>query len=283
MLCRAVPCRDHAVLCAMTELIMSQADKRRLEEQNNKIDQQLKEVSVEYSNRLQQYIHDISVYCGQMSGQQVSLESLHAYIDAMVRKVRDAQEHRVVTLEERVKALKDSLREVTSKHGKLLSAYSHCTRDTYSSLISPFVTSVLRYDLETTKGSHMQYDGDYLYQPTQEELDSAQTQEIRKLTTKMYKYEQDIEDLKKQLSTATAKLVNLKDVSPIKTARTEDKQSVFDSSSEVNWNQLRKLLREFTLNTQQDLESERASLMTRCVIAEEQVSGLQEYIDTRLR
>ncbi|KAK3752239.1 hypothetical protein QZH41_012250 [Actinostola sp. cb2023] len=248
------------------ELIMSQADKRRLEEQNNKIDQQLKEVSVEYSNRLQQYIHDISVYCGQMSGQQVSLESLHAYIDAMVRKVRDAQEHRVVTLEERVKALKDSLREVTSKHGKLLSAYS-----------------VLRYDLETTKGSHMQYDGDYLYQPTQEELDNAQTQEIRKLTTKMYKYEQDIEDLKKQLSTATAKLVNLKDVSPIKTARTEDKQSVFDSSSEVNWNQLRKLLREFTLNTQQDLESERASLMTRCVIAEEQVSGLQEYIDTRLR
>jgi low affinity Fe/Cu permease len=65
----------------------------------------------------------IQVYCGQMTGQQVSLESLHAYIDAMVRKVRDAQEQRVVTLEERVKTLKNTMADMTKKHGKLMSAY----------------------------------------------------------------------------------------------------------------------------------------------------------------
>lgn len=34
---------------------------------------------------------------------------------------------------------------------------------------------------------------------------------------------------------------------------------------------------------QQELETERASLLTRCVIAEEQVTSLQEYIDTHLK
>ena len=54
----------------------------------------------------------LQVFCGQLSGKQVSLESLHAYIDTMVKKVRDAQEHRVITLEERVKVLKDSVNEI---------------------------------------------------------------------------------------------------------------------------------------------------------------------------
>lgn len=53
----------------------------------------------------------------------MSLESLHAYVDAMVRKVRDAPEHQVVLLEERVKTLKKTVADLTKKHGKLLSAY----------------------------------------------------------------------------------------------------------------------------------------------------------------
>lgn len=34
---------------------------------------------------------------------------------------------------------------------------------------------------------------------------------------------------------------------------------------------------------QQDLESERAALMTRCIMAEEQLARLQHYIDTNLK
>lgn len=52
---------------------------------------------------------------------------------------------------------------------------------------------------------------------------------------------------------------------------------------EMGWGYLRKQLREFTLNTQQDLESERAALMTRCIMAEEQLARLQHYIDTNLK
>lgn len=60
------------------ELITTQADKRRLEEENNKLDEQLKEVSVEYSNRLQHYIHDISVsiytICNILTPDQESIQ-----------------------------------------------------------------------------------------------------------------------------------------------------------------------------------------------------------------
>jgi len=37
------------------------------------------------------------------------------------------------------------------------------------------------------------------------------------------------------------------------------------------------------LYQQQDLESERAALMTRCIMAEEQQARLQHYIDTNLK
>jgi hypothetical protein len=62
LLITMIGCDNFGHTCKfLQELITTRADKRRLEEQNNKLDQQLKEISVEYSNRLQQYIHDISV------------------------------------------------------------------------------------------------------------------------------------------------------------------------------------------------------------------------------
>ncbi|OWK55859.1 Coiled-coil domain-containing protein 78 [Lonchura striata] len=51
---------------------------------------------------------------------------------------------------------------------------------------------------------------------------------------------------------------------------------------EEGWAEVRKKLREFTLNTQEDLEQQRSQLLTRAVAAEEQVSELQGYIDQHL-
>ncbi|XP_009996781.1 PREDICTED: coiled-coil domain-containing protein 78 [Chaetura pelagica] len=46
--------------------------------------------------------------------------------------------------------------------------------------------------------------------------------------------------------------------------------------------EVRKQLQEFTRSTQEDLEQQRSQLLTRAVVAEEQVSELQEYIDKHL-
>uniref|UniRef100_W5M5T3 Coiled-coil domain containing 78 n=1 Tax=Lepisosteus oculatus TaxID=7918 RepID=W5M5T3_LEPOC len=53
-------------------------------------------------------------------------------------------------------------------------------------------------------------------------------------------------------------------------------------ASEEAWADIRKQLREFTHSTQEEQERERAQLITRATVAEEQVSELQEYVDKHL-
>ena len=48
------------------------------------------------------------------------------------------------------------------------------------------------------------------------------------------------------------------------------------------WSNLRKQLHEFTVSTQQDLERERADLLSKNAMLEEQVKELTEYIDSHL-
>lgn len=47
------------------ELISANGERHRLTEENNHLDERLKELTAEYTNRLQQYIHDIAVFCEQ--------------------------------------------------------------------------------------------------------------------------------------------------------------------------------------------------------------------------
>ncbi|KAL9836022.1 LOW QUALITY PROTEIN: coiled-coil domain-containing protein 78 [Geothlypis trichas] len=51
---------------------------------------------------------------------------------------------------------------------------------------------------------------------------------------------------------------------------------------EEGWAEIKRKLREFTLNTQEELEQQRSQLLTRAVVAEEQVLELQGYIDQHL-
>ncbi|CAL1535454.1 unnamed protein product, partial [Lymnaea stagnalis] len=48
------------------------------------------------------------------------------------------------------------------------------------------------------------------------------------------------------------------------------------------WAALRKQLREFTLNTQQQLEQERARLLSENQVLQQQLRESQEYIDSHL-
>ncbi|EDO42532.1 predicted protein [Nematostella vectensis] len=256
------------VAAQAAEVITAKAEQKRLQEENNRLDQQLKEISAEYSNRLQQYVHDISVYCGQSSGQQFSLESLNAYIDAMVRKIRDAQEQRVVQLEGRVRELKGSITDLLNKHQQVLSAYS-----------------VLRFtalESEQDRARLLSSDEYDAFLPSGEELQTAQAREIGILTRKLHEYENTITELRRK---------PVKDENSLKLAQelTQHKQEYHHdkgltiASVEMGWGSLRKQLREFTLNTQQDLETERAALLTRCTMAEEEVCYLKDYITTQLK
>ena len=61
-------CRNSDVTChiffinhLLQELISANGERHRLYEENNNLDMRLKELTAEYTNRLQQYIHDIAV------------------------------------------------------------------------------------------------------------------------------------------------------------------------------------------------------------------------------
>ncbi|XP_068675804.1 coiled-coil domain-containing protein 78-like [Montipora foliosa] len=238
------------------ELIAANGERHRLNEENNHLDLRLKELSTEYTNRLQQYIHDIASFCGQAAEKQQSVESLQSYLDVMVGQMKEAHDTREEDLESRIRELKRTVKDVTQKIENVSSAYR-----------------MLKYDLESNRGCGApQADHVELHWPSDIELNMAQSREIAKLQSDLKELKQSNEDLKQKL------------------ARKIDEQhnelqsfSASQATVEMGWGYLRKQLREFTLNTQQDLESERASLLTRCILAEEQQARLQHYIDTNLK
>ena len=53
------------------------------------------------------------------------MESLQAYVDEMVRQVRDAHEKKEEALDTRVRELKATVKDLVEKHEKLSSAYRY--------------------------------------------------------------------------------------------------------------------------------------------------------------
>lgn len=243
------------------ELISANGERHRLYEENNNLDLRLKELSAEYTNRLQQYIHDIAVFCGQASQKQLSVESLQSYIDVMVRQIRESHEKKEEALETRIRELKAVVKEMVQKNEKLSSAYR-----------------IMRFDMESKEGRDVsQADQPDLFLPSESELQMAQSREIAKLHSDLRELQQKNQDLKLKFAAgASHSSSNEQD---------KDQHSLpaGQATVEMGWGYLRKQLREFTLNTQQELESERANLMTRCIMAEEQQARLQHYIDTNLK
>ncbi len=49
-----------------------------------------------------------------------------------------------------------------------------------------------------------------------------------------------------------------------------------------SWEDLRRTLKEFTLNTQQKLEKERSALLVRCTTAETKLAKMEAYVKSNL-
>ncbi|KAK2569868.1 Coiled-coil domain-containing protein 78 [Acropora cervicornis] len=217
----------------LRELISANGERHRLTEENNHLDERLKELTAEYNNRLQQYIHDIAVFCEQAKEKHSSGESLQWYVDVMVGQMTYAHETREQDLQSKIHELKATVKDITQKNENLSSAY--------------------RRGHQAPQADQAEF-----YFPSDIELSMAQSREIAQLQSELkeMKYTND-----------------------------ELKQKVIICRSSNGRNGLG-LFKEATqrIHTQHtDLESERASLLTRCILAEEQQARLQHYIDTNLK
>ncbi len=67
----------------------------------------------------------LQMFCGKANEKQLSVESLQSYIDVMVRQIRDSHEKKEEALENRLRELKVTIRDMVQKHEALSSAYRY--------------------------------------------------------------------------------------------------------------------------------------------------------------
>ncbi|XP_077981514.1 uncharacterized protein LOC144436568 isoform X2 [Glandiceps talaboti] len=235
---------QHRVAEQSTELIRVGSRCRDLETENTKLQIQLKELNEEYRSRLVKYVEDIADFVDGGSGMPQGRDG--TIDDPKMRKY----------VEDMLKDLKRSHRlreEQLSNAARAFKSQAQKVATRHEELLVAY--RIMREQIDGLRISNLDMGPDeYDLRLSERELESANRREINRLK----------EDL-----------VQLRSLGP------DAKKSVtFDEGA--NWGSLRKQLREFTLNTQQELEAERAALLTRTTMAEESLAECQEYIDKHL-
>ena len=77
----------------------------------------------------------LQVFCGKANEKQLSVESLQSYIDVMVRQIRDSHEKKEAALENRLRELKVTIRDMVQKHESLSSAYRYIQFNTRTAIL----------------------------------------------------------------------------------------------------------------------------------------------------
>uniref|UniRef100_A0A8C3HPY8 DUF4472 domain-containing protein n=1 Tax=Chrysemys picta bellii TaxID=8478 RepID=A0A8C3HPY8_CHRPI len=171
----------------------------------------------------------------------------HAYmkrfVDGMVKDIRAAHKSREEQLAGAVRGYKKRMQNLVKRHENLLIAYR-----------------MQREQIQSQGSSEMDPGPpEFHFTITDSELLTSTTQELNQLREDKAKLETQLHELQEMVTTwMVCKL------------------------DEEGWAEIRKQLRDFTHTMQEDLEKERSQLLTRAIVAEEQVLELQEYVDKHL-
>ncbi|KAI1233924.1 hypothetical protein IHE44_0004377 [Lamprotornis superbus] len=232
------------------------AGQRRLVEQSAVLltcQGQLQEVEAENS-RLQLRLKELNEEYRSRLGHKAPAgqAAMKNFVDSMLRDIRASYKCREEQLARAARGYKKRMKDLARKHENLLIAYG-LQREQVWSLGSRAVDcgpAELHFCI------------------TDPELLTNSSRELNRLRQEKAKLEVQLQELHKGLG-----LMSGHDPNELFCPRQLD---------EEGWAEVRKKLREFALNTQEDLEQERSQLLTRAVVAEEQVSELQGYIDQHL-
>ncbi|XP_013817134.2 coiled-coil domain-containing protein 78 isoform X1 [Apteryx mantelli] len=256
---RAIRDTQHKLAEQSAVLLTSQSQLQEVEAENSRLQLRLKELNEEYRSRLTQYIKDLADYMDSKSGSNLQKPSkgpanhahMKRFVDSMLKDIKASHKSREEQLAGAARGYKKRMRNLVKKHENLLIAY-RMQREQIQSLGSS--------DMDSGPA-------EFHFSITDPELLTNTTQELNRLREDKAKLEIQLHEFqeKKRLSETSGF-----GLSP------EQKLD------EESWAEVRKQLREFAHTTQEDLETERSQLLTRAIVAEEQVSELQEYIDKHL-
>ncbi|XP_064246646.1 coiled-coil domain-containing protein 78 isoform X6 [Passer domesticus] len=234
-------------------LLTSQGQLQEVEAENSRLQLQLKELNEEYRSRLAQHARDLANYMdskpSSVTGHgkaPAGHAAMKNFVDRMLRDIRASYKCREEQLARAARAYRKRMKDLAKKHENLLIAYG-LQREQIRSL-----------GCSTVDCGPAEL---HLSIPEPELLPSS-SRELARLREQKAKLEMQ---LQKSLKGASA--------FPAPPEQQLD---------EEGWAELRRRLREFTLNTQEHLEQQRSQLLARAVGAEEQVLELQGYIDQHL-
>ncbi|KFQ78768.1 Coiled-coil domain-containing protein 78, partial [Phoenicopterus ruber ruber] len=238
-------------------LLTSQSQLQEVEAENSRLQLRLKELNEEYRSRLAQYIKDVADYMDSKSSNVAGPSKAptnHApmkrFVDSMLKDIRASYKSREEQLAGAARGYKKRMKNLVKKHENLLIAYR-----------------LQREQIRSLGSSSMDCGPAELhFSITDPELLTNTTRELNRLREDKAKLEMQLHDLQKTGWLRTS---------------VHEQNLLFSPRQleEEGWAEVRTQLREFTRTTQEDLEQERSQLLTRAVVAEEQVSELQEYID----
>ncbi|NXR03812.1 CCD78 protein, partial [Sagittarius serpentarius] len=247
-------------------LLTSQSQLQEVEAENSLLQLRLKELNEEYRSRLAQYIKDVADYMDSKSSNVMGPSKgpadhapVKRFVDSMLKDIKASYKSREEQLARAARGYKKRLKNLVKKHESLLIAYG-----------------LQREQIRSLGSSAMDCGPAELhFSITDPELLTNTTQELNRLREDKAKLEMQLQELQKSCVTCGGAGFQ----------RLGIDQNLFffpRQLDEEGWAEVRKQLREFAHTTQEDLEQERSQLLTRAIMAEEQVSELQEYIDKHL-
>ncbi|NWV12970.1 CCD78 protein, partial [Ptilonorhynchus violaceus] len=249
----------HRLVEQSAALLTSQNQLQEVEAENSRLQLRLKELNEEYRSRLAQYIRDVANYMDSTastvpgrSKAPAGQAAMRHFVDSMLRDIRASYKSREEQLARAARGYKKRMKDLVKKHENLLIAYG-----------------LQREQIRSLGGSTVDCGPAELhFSITDPELLTNSSRELNWLREEKAKLERQLQELQKGLG-----LMSGHDPNELFSPRQLD---------EEGWAEVRKKLREFAHSTQEDLEQERSQLLARAVVAEEQVSELQEYIDQHL-
>ncbi|XP_007181823.2 coiled-coil domain-containing protein 78 [Balaenoptera acutorostrata] len=219
------------------------------EAENAQLQLQLKKLNEEYAIRLQHCARAVAGYADG-AGPKPASTALRTFLETTLEDIRGAHHSREQQLARAARTYRKRLADLSRRHEELLAAQS-----VQQVLVDP--NGAPRTPKATSGAATSDMEPPPLH-----------------TVTKFGHLREDQARLEKQLQ----KLRAQKEPSEASQGGPLEPQGLEAAS----WAQIRQKLQDFSRGTQAELERERAQLLVRAMIAEEQLSELQEYVDQHL-
>ncbi|XP_042827170.1 coiled-coil domain-containing protein 78 isoform X1 [Panthera tigris] len=241
-----------------------QGQLRQAEAENAQLQLQLKKLNQEYAIQLQRCAQAVAE-SAKRTGQVPEAAALRTFLETTLEDIRAAHRSREQQLARAARAYRKRLADLSRRHEELLANHSvqQVPADPSGAPWTPKAT----FDAATS-------DLEPLPLHLVTELSHLPENQAR-LETKLWK-------LQAQPFQSNGLMTLLLFLQKGPSGASQGSTSEPQGQEPASWAQIHQKLRDFSRGTQAELERERAKLLVRATMAEEQLSELQDYVDQHL-